>query len=208
MCSLREFMHGRRYGSVCVMSNFLRRTWAEVDIDAVKHNFEEIRKAADPKAKIMCVIKADAYGHGAVFLGKLYEKLGASCFAVSNLEEAMQLRENGICLPILILGFTPAAMARMLAENHISQAVFSEEYAEELSGYAEKEGVRVKIHIKLDTGMSRIGFMYQNIVSRGWRLREYSPILHFLMKVMRAGRPRCISLSVSAMLWKSLRLME
>ena len=144
------------------MSKYLRRTWAEVDIDALKHNFREIRKAADPKAGIMCVIKADAYGHGAVFLGKLYEKLGANRFAVSNIEEAMQLRENGISLPVLILGFTPASMAGELADNNICQAVFSEEYARELSDEAVKQGVKVKIHIKLDTGMSRIGFMYQD----------------------------------------------
>lgn len=145
------------------MGSYLRRTWAEVDIDAVKHNFDEIRRAVDPKAKIMCVIKADAYGHGAVFLGKLYEKTGASYFAVSNLEEAVQLRENGIKLPILILGFTPAHLAQVLAVHHISQAVFSEDYARELSSYAQKAGATVKIHIKVDTGMSRIGFMYQNI---------------------------------------------
>lgn len=149
------------------MSTYLRRTWAEVDIDAVKHNFDVIRQATDPKAKIMCVIKADAYGHGAVFLAKLYEKMGASRFAVSNIEEAIQLRENDIKLPILILGFTPAFMAKTLSENNISQAVFSEEYAKELSEYAVKDDVKVKIHIKLDTGMSRIGFMYQDIQRDG-----------------------------------------
>ena len=143
------------------MSTFLRRTWAEVDIDALKHNFDVIRRSVDPKSRIMCVIKADAYGHGAVFLGKLYEKMGADFFAVSNIEEAMQLRENGIKLPVLILGFTPAGMAKELADNNISQAVFSEEYAGELSAAAAEQGVEVKIHIKLDTGMSRIGFMYQ-----------------------------------------------
>ena len=142
---------------------YLRRTWAEVDIDAIQHNFEVIRKAADKNAKIMCVIKADAYGHGAVFLAKLYEKLGADRFAVSNIEEAVQLRENGITLPILILGFTPAFMAKTLADNNISQAVFSYDYAKELSDFAYKDDVTVKIHIKLDTGMSRIGFMYQDI---------------------------------------------
>ncbi len=145
------------------MSTYLRRTWAEVDIDAIKHNFDEIRKTVNPKSKIMCVIKADAYGHGAVFLGKLYEKMGADCFAVSNIEEAMQLRENGIRLPVLILGFTPASMAKVLADHHISQAVFSEEYAAELSQAASLDNVKVNIHIKLDTGMSRIGFMYQDI---------------------------------------------
>ena len=145
------------------MNTFLRRTWAEVDADAVKHNFSIIRNAVDEKSGIMCVIKADGYGHGAVFLARLYEEAGASWFAVSNIEEAMQLRENGISLPILILGFTPACLAGELAANNISQAVFSLDYAKELSEYAVKENVSVKIHIKLDTGMSRIGFMYQNI---------------------------------------------
>ena len=146
------------------MSTFLRRTWAEVDIDAVKNNYKKIRQAVAPETGIMCVIKADAYGHGAVLLAKLYEKIGADRFAVSNIEEAMQLRENGIELPVLILGFTPAGMAKELADNNISQAVFSEEYAKELSDEAVKQNVNVKIHIKLDTGMSRIGFMYQNMM--------------------------------------------
>ena len=145
------------------MSTYLRRTWAEVDIHAIKHNFDVIRRSAADNAQIMCVIKADAYGHGAVFLGRLYEKMGASRLAVSNIEEAMQLRDNGIQLPVLILGFTPANLAKVLADHHISQAVFSEEYAKELSDFAVRENVNVNIHIKLDTGMSRIGFMYQNI---------------------------------------------
>ena len=144
------------------MKSYLRRTWAEVNIDALKHNFDAIRAAADRKARLICVIKADAYGHGAVFLGKLYEKMGADGFAVSNIEEAMQLRENGIRLPVLILGFTPATLAKELAVHHISQAVFSEEYARELSAEAVRQDVKVGIHIKVDTGMSRIGFLYQS----------------------------------------------
>ncbi len=144
------------------MTAFLRRTWAEVDVDAIKHNYNIIRQTVRKDTDIMCVIKADGYGHGAVFLAKLYEQLGADKFAVSNIEEAMQLRENGVSLPILILGFTPADMAKELAENNISQAVFTEDYARELSEFAVRNNVKVKIHIKLDTGMSRIGFMYQN----------------------------------------------
>ncbi len=145
------------------MVDFLRRTWAQVDIDAIKHNFKEIRKTVGDQTEIMCVIKADGYGHGAVFLGQYYEKLGADRFAVSNIEEAMQLRENGITKPILILGFTPAEMAGELAEHQITQAVLSADYAKELSECAVKNGVEVSVHIKLDTGMSRIGFMYQDI---------------------------------------------
>lgn len=144
------------------MNTYLRRTWAEVDIDAVTHNYQMIRERVKKDTQIMCVIKADAYGHGAVFLAKLYEKLGADRFAVSNIEEAMQLRENGIELPVLILGFTPASMAKELADHHISQAVFSEDYAQELSREAVRQKVAVNIHIKVDTGMSRIGFMYQD----------------------------------------------
>lgn len=144
------------------MTSFLRRTWAEIDLNALEHNYNEIRQMIAPESEMMCVIKADAYGHGAVALAHELEKLGAQRFAVSNIEEALQLRENGITSPILILGFTPASAADALAEYDIAQAVFSEEYARELSEFAVKNGVKVKIHIKLDTGMSRIGFMYQN----------------------------------------------
>lgn len=145
------------------MKSFLRRTWAKIDLDAIEHNYNEIRNHVSPESEIMCVIKADGYGHGAIFLAREYERLGVKRFAVSNIEEAMQLREHGIKSPILILGFTPADLAKVLADNNISQAVLSEEYAEELSKYAQRDSVTVKAHIALDTGMSRIGFMYQNI---------------------------------------------
>ena len=78
------------------MSGFLKRTWVEVDLDAIKYNYLQVRKIVSKDSKIMCVVKADAYGHGAEFLTKEYENLGADWFAVSNLEEAIQLRENGI----------------------------------------------------------------------------------------------------------------
>jgi alanine racemase len=108
------------------------------------------------------VVKADAYGHGAEVLAEEYEKLGADWFAVSNLEEAAQLRKAGAKLPILILGYTPACMASELARLGIAQAVLCAEYGEELSAEAVKAGVTVRVHVKLDTGMSRIGFLYQD----------------------------------------------
>ena len=135
-----------------------RRTWAEIDLEAAKYNFEQIRNRVG-QHKICCVIKANAYGHGAVMLGRLYEKCGASFFAVSNIEEALQLRLGGIQKPILILGYSPAECARIISKNNISQAVFSEEYASQLANEARKAGVNVKIHIKVDTGMGRIGFI-------------------------------------------------
>lgn len=135
-----------------------KRFWAEIDMNAAESNFKLIKSKLKENTKLCCVVKANAYGHGAVYLSKLYEKLGADFFAVSNIEEAMQLRNNGIKAPILILGYTPTSCASILAENNISQSVFSYSYARELSKCAAAEGVSVKIHIKLDSGMGRIGF--------------------------------------------------
>lgn len=137
---------------------FQKRTWAEIQVSSVKHNFEIIRQQVGNDVKICCVIKANAYGHGAVQLARVYEKLGADFFAVSNIEEAMQLRHSNITLPILILGYTDPRCALLLATNDISQCVFSEQYGERLAEQAIKDGCSVKIHIKLDTGMGRIGF--------------------------------------------------
>lgn len=144
------------------MEPFLKRTWAQIDLDALDHNLKEIRGAMEPAAKLMCVIKADGYGHGAVPLAKESEAMGADWFAVSNLEEAQELREAGIQKPILILGFTPDSDARFLAEMDISQAVLSEGHAQQLSAYAQEAGMQVKIHIAIDTGMTRIGLSAQD----------------------------------------------
>ncbi len=135
-----------------------KRFWAEIDVNAAEKNFNIIKSKLSKGTRLCCVVKANAYGHGAVYLSKLYERLGADFFAVSNIEEAMQLRNNGIVTPILILGYTPASCASILAENNISQTVFSYSYARELSKCARADGVNVKIHIKLDSGMGRIGF--------------------------------------------------
>ncbi len=143
------------------MYDFLKRTWAEINLDNIIHNFNVIRSAAG--TKLCCVIKADAYGHGAVELARLYEQLGADFFAVSNIEEALELRSAGAKLPILILGYTPPTYATALAQGDISQAVTSYEYARELSHCACQSGVTVKAHIAVDTGMSRIGIVCQHV---------------------------------------------
>lgn len=137
---------------------FQKRTWAEIDLNAVKHNYELIRAQVGNGVKICCVIKANAYGHGAVQLARVYEKFGAGFFAVSNIEETMQIRHSNIVLPILVLGYTDPRCALLLASKNISQCVFSEQYGERLAKQAIKDGCSVKIHIKLDTGMGRIGF--------------------------------------------------
>ena len=142
---------------------FLPRTWAEIDIDCLKHNYEVIRSMVGENVKYYAVVKADAYGHGAQIVAPEMEKFGADGFAVSNIQEAMQLRELGISKSILILGYTPPELANVLAENDISQAVFDFEYAQSLSKCAVDDGVSVKGHIKIDTGMGRIGFVHRSI---------------------------------------------
>ena len=140
------------------MQSYHRRTWAEIDLDALENNYNAVRRTISPSTKFCCVVKADGYGHGAVELSRLYERLGADWLAVSNVEEALQLREAGIKASILVLGYTPPEAAAFLAKYGIAQCVMSYEYGEALAKEAESAGVDVKIHIKLDTGMGRIGF--------------------------------------------------
>ncbi len=135
---------------------YLKRTWAEIDIDALLSNFSEIRKITN--SKIAAVVKANAYGHGASVTASILENAGADMFAVSNIEEALDLRRNGIICPIIILGYTPADYARSLADGGIVQTIFSLEYAKALSNAALRAGVEIECHLKLDTGMSRLGF--------------------------------------------------
>lgn len=141
--------------------HILRRTWAEVDLAAAQENFNIIRaKAKD--SKICCVVKADGYGHGAKVLSKLYEKLGADFLAVSNIDEAEELRDYGINLPILILGYTPVHDAKRLIKLNLTQAVYCLDFAKALAEKCEELGKTLDVHIKIDTGMSRIGFLCQS----------------------------------------------
>lgn len=138
------------------MENFLRRTWAEIDEKALLHNFEIIKQTT--KSKICAVVKANAYGHGVEIVAPALQKAGADFFAVSNIEEAVELREIGITKPILILGYTPCEYVCELEKHDISQCVYSLEYAKELSNEVAFHNSKIKVHLKLDTGMSRIGF--------------------------------------------------
>lgn len=134
------------------------RTWAEIDCNALLHNFNIARRTGK---KVMCVIKADAYGHGAVRCGRFLERHGADAFAVACLQEALELRAGGITRPVLVLGHTSAEYAALLAANTITQTVVDESAANELDAAARAAGVTVDVHIKLDTGMSRAGLLAQ-----------------------------------------------
>ncbi len=135
------------------------RTWAEINMNALEENVSNIRKITDKNAMIMAVVKADAYGHGAINVAKCLLAHGADRLAVSELDEAIELRRAGIDAEILILGASFDEECDQLVKYDITPAVFTKSFAEKLSEAAKKQGKTAKLHIKLDTGMSRIGFL-------------------------------------------------
>ena len=135
------------------------RTWAEVDLDALAHNYRLLRGLA-PGAKFLGLVKADAYGHGAAPIAKKLQELGADMLAAACLDEAIALRESGIALPILCLGQTPPELAGELLAYDITQTVGDLETGKARSEAAVKAGKTLKIHVKVDTGMGRLGFVY------------------------------------------------
>jgi alanine racemase len=137
----------------------LRRTWAEIDLDALAHNYRRARELTGSGVRYLGVVKADAYGHGAIQVAEHLEQLGADYLAVSSLDEARELRHGGISAPVLILGHTPPEMVPELIRYRITQAVSAQAKAEEYSAAAVGCGGTLKVHIKVDTGMSRLGFL-------------------------------------------------
>lgn len=135
------------------------RTWAEINIDALIANYREIRKITGKNAKILATVKADAYGHGFLEVAKALANEGADAFAVALIEEALQLRRTGFNQPILILGAIPEESYALAVENNVSLTVFAKDTALAISRAAESLGKCAKIHIKLDTGMSRLGYV-------------------------------------------------
>ena len=137
------------------------RTWAEVDLDAIRKNHESLRATLPDNVKIAAVIKADAYGHGARRIARLLEH-EVDYFAVAMTDEAEELRRDGIRKPILVLAHTPVGDLPRLARYKIETAVSNVEEALEISRYAAQKGTRIGIHIALDTGMCRIGFNWSD----------------------------------------------
>ena len=139
------------------MNKLLKRTWAEINLDCLGHNVKTLRSGLPASTRFLGVVKADAYGHGAVPIAKELEALAADYLAVSNLEEAIQLRQGDVKLPILILGYTPPELAPEEAALGVTQEVHCLSYGQALSE-ALPENTSLKVHVKLDTGMSRLGF--------------------------------------------------
>ncbi len=135
-----------------------RPVWAEVNLDHIAHNMSEVRRVTKKEVLVTAVIKADAYGHGAVEIGQTLLDNGADRFAVATLSEAIQLRKYYKDTPILVLGYTPNSSAESVIENNLIQTLYSYEQAEAFNEVAKSCDKTVVLHIKVDTGMHRLGF--------------------------------------------------
>ena len=162
--------------------DYLKRTWAEISLDNLNHNYHALREKLPSECRFLGVVKADAYGHGAVPVSRHLKELGAEFLAVSNFEEATQLRCNGIRGPILILGYTPVKYAEDLAKMGIRQEVHSLEYARALNERLKGLHRRLRVHIKLDTGMSRLGFFAYNHEQTVEELKEVARMDNLLIE--------------------------
>ena len=134
------------------------RSYVTVDLDAIADNISAVKNCIEPDVKVMAVIKTDGYGHGAVEIGK-YLKDDVDYYATATVDEAVELRQAGLELPVLILGYTMKAQYPKLVEYDITQTIFNQQDAETLGKTAISMGKQAKIHIALDTGMGRIGFV-------------------------------------------------
>jgi len=134
-------------------------TWAEIDLNAYAHNIRELRRVTQPAARLMAVVKANGYGHGAAEVARTALRNGADCLGVARLHEAVELRKAGLDAPILIFGYSPPGSAPTLIDCDLSQTVYSPTTAAALSGQAVRQGKKIKIHIKIDSGMGRLGLL-------------------------------------------------
>ena len=147
-----------------------QRAWVEIDLEALKHNYLIAKKTGK---KVMCVVKSDAYGHGAVRCSKYLEDQGADAFAVACLDEAITLR-------VLVLGYTDPRFVAELEMHDITQSLLSEDYALHLNKVAAAAGVKVRTHIQLDTGMSRVGILAQG-------QENHVPCAEAVRRILRLG---------------------
>ena len=134
-------------------------TWAEVNLDAYAHNIRELRRISRPPARLMAVVKANGYGHGSVEVAREALQNGAQYLGVARIDEAIPLRQAGLEVPILIFGYTPPDLAPLLIDYELTQTVYSISTASALSEQATRKGKKIIIHLKVDSGMGRLGFL-------------------------------------------------
>jgi alanine racemase len=134
-------------------------TWAEINLEAYAHNIRELRRVTRPPARLMAVVKANGYGHGAVEVAREALQNGAQYLGVARINEAIPLREAGLEVPILIFGYSPPDLAPLLMDYELTQTVYSLSTASALSEQATRKGKKINIHLKVDSGMGRLGFL-------------------------------------------------
>jgi alanine racemase len=139
-------------------------TWAEIDLDAIAHNVKAFRQHVGPRVEIIAVVKANAYGHGAVRVAQAALEAGATRLAVHRAVEGIELRRAGIDAPVLVMGYSPPAAAEIIAEWRLTASVITPEFAQSLDGQAAARGVILPVHVKVDTGMSRYGLLPDEVV--------------------------------------------
>lgn len=154
----------------------IRPTRVEIDLNAIAHNIQAVRRKVGGGVKIMAVVKADGYGHGATEVANVALQSGADCLGVAIPEEGIELRSSGIRAPILILGLAPPHEVREVIKHDLSQTVSTTELAEALSAEAQKLGKVAKMHVKIDTGMSRIGVPPENAVNFAKQISQLKAI--------------------------------
>ncbi len=136
-----------------------RPVWAEINLDNLEHNIRQIRKFVDDKSRIVAVVKADGYGHGCVEIGNLLLENGVDMFAVSTLNEAILMRRHYPDVDVLILGYTPDEHAFSLIDNNFIQTIYDSNQADVFDSVARNNNTKIRVHIKIDTGMGRIGII-------------------------------------------------
>jgi len=146
------------------MNNFIgyRSTWAEVNLDNLAYNFTQIKKLLSVEVKVIPTVKADAYGHGLIPVSKTLVSCGADCLGVASIDEGIKLRQAGIGLPILVLGLILKEDIQPLFEHRLTPTVCDAELTSSLNRKAKIYGRPIKVHIKVDTGMGRIGILHQD----------------------------------------------
>ena len=154
-----------------------RATWAEINLEAIQHNLMVIRNIAGEKTGIIGVVKADAYGHGAINISRELVKMGVEYLAISNIDEAIELRNAGISSPLLLLGPIEPIEFGKIMEFNISPTITSLDYAKELSEAFKYRGVFAKVHIKIDTGMGRLGISLESALSDIEQISKMGPFI-------------------------------
>jgi alanine racemase len=164
----------KRLGGCSIVER--RPTVAIVDRSAIRHNFKKIREKILPDIKVLAVVKADAYGHGAVEVARVLESIGCDIFGVALCEEGMELREAGIKAPIVVLGGSYPNQPKEFLRYNLTPVVFNTDTALLLNEHARKSRTVINIHVKVDTGMGRLGFLPDQIGSFLKKLKKLENI--------------------------------